>query len=289
MTTYESYITCANDTDANFRIWGKWISDNLTALGITKTADTGQIDWTTVTRPLATNTAQGYEIRKFNDALDGTYPQYFKIEYGSGGATDRPSIWLTTGTGSNGSGTLTGFGLARVQLIFWSANNGATTPCAMNMAGDASGFVLVPGVGLYSNSSPVIALERTVDANGAITGEGTLLTRFIFADSISSVYYNQRDAASTGQQLYHGGGLLPRPCVSGISGYIGLTTPIAKYVGWGSRGLHYGRMVAAVDAPADIQMFYPTIFGSVRAYRGYRRTLFGVRAEATGGFCVWWN
>ena len=46
-----------NDTDANFRLWGKAMSDQLGLSTWVKTTDTGQIDWATVVKPAAANTA----------------------------------------------------------------------------------------------------------------------------------------------------------------------------------------------------------------------------------------
>jgi len=58
-------------SDADFRVWGKELSDKLQALGgspsaLVKTADTGQINWVTVTRPGARKDA-GYEVYYLHD------------------------------------------------------------------------------------------------------------------------------------------------------------------------------------------------------------------------------
>ena len=42
-------INHANDAD--FRAWGSDLSVSLGQVGLVKTADTGQIEWVTVTRP----------------------------------------------------------------------------------------------------------------------------------------------------------------------------------------------------------------------------------------------
>lgn len=101
-----------HSSDATFRAWGLAFSTALQAAGtasgkLTVTTDTGQINWATVTRP-GVSTAAGYEIYKFADTLAGAAPIYLKIEYGTGGSATIPQMWITVGTGSNGSGTLTG-------------------------------------------------------------------------------------------------------------------------------------------------------------------------------------
>ena len=109
MTTNYVMSTIQNTDDANFRLWGKQISDQLKAVGLVQTADTGQINWATVLRP-ALNVVAGYEIFRFpdTDPLQATAPVFIKIFYGSGSQVVFPYLMVQTGEGSNGSGTLTG-------------------------------------------------------------------------------------------------------------------------------------------------------------------------------------
>jgi hypothetical protein len=107
MTTSTWASVVAQTNDADFRTWGSELAPKLAAAGLVQTADTGQINWSTVTRG-AINTAAGYEIWRFNDSLASSNPVYLKIEYGSGSTQAIPNMWLTVGQGSNGSGTLTG-------------------------------------------------------------------------------------------------------------------------------------------------------------------------------------
>ena len=74
---------------------------------------------TATTRP-GTSTAAGYYILQFNDTLQSTTPILIKIELGTGGAATTPALWVTVGTGSNGSGTLTGLS----TRIYCGANTG---------------------------------------------------------------------------------------------------------------------------------------------------------------------
>lgn len=110
MTTASTVAAISQTSDAAFRAW---VSEIITALvttcGLTQTADTGQINTATVTRAGTTQTAAGYVILRFNDTLQATAPIFFKLEFGTGGTqpTD-PAMWITVGTGSNGSGTITG-------------------------------------------------------------------------------------------------------------------------------------------------------------------------------------
>ncbi len=150
-----------NDTDANFRLWGKAISDALLAGGMVKTADTGQIDWATVTRPTVINTAQGYEIWRSNDGGSGLNNFYFKIEYGAGAAVNTPATWLTVGWGSNGSGTITGNASTRT-LVASTASSASTFFCNFAVA---TNYAVIS---MFSNSNYFFfSIERTRTIAGA--------------------------------------------------------------------------------------------------------------------------
>jgi hypothetical protein len=108
MTTASWSSGNLHNSDATFRAWGLEFSTYLAAVGLVQTADTGQINWATVTY-LAGSGDQGYEVWRFNDAMQATAPIFLKFYYGSNGAGN-PRIRIEFGTGSNGSGTLTGTG-----------------------------------------------------------------------------------------------------------------------------------------------------------------------------------
>lgn len=102
MSTQNWSTVLDQSSDAAFRAHGSELNAKLVLVGCVQQADTGQINWTTVTRA-GISASAGYEIWK-TPAGNVT----FKLEYGSGNATTVPAHWLTFGTGSNGSGTLTG-------------------------------------------------------------------------------------------------------------------------------------------------------------------------------------
>jgi hypothetical protein len=115
MTTQTWSTVIDHSSDANFRIWGNELKTKLAAAGLVQTADTGQINWVTVTRP-ATNTDAGYEIWRMNDTQQATAPIFFKIFYGTANGAGTPRIRVQMGQGSNGSGTLTGI-VTTVQIM----------------------------------------------------------------------------------------------------------------------------------------------------------------------------
>jgi len=119
MTTFTAVTTITDWTSittAAFRTWGKQFSDALTAVGLAKTSDTGQIDWTTVTGPTI-NTYAGYEIRRLSDSIDSTYPIFLKIEYGAGASTSYCAMRISVGHASDGAGNLTGWLAANGVIV----------------------------------------------------------------------------------------------------------------------------------------------------------------------------
>lgn len=176
MTT-DTYTSAIEHTsDPTFRAWGLDLSTSLDTIGFTRSADTGQIDWTTVTRP-GTNTAGGYEIRYLNDSLHGTAPIYVKLEYGTGSNAAYPALWITVGTGSNGSGTITGTVFAREACRSQSVALGSTVtayPSYACLTEGAVWFVCKSNVRTYAFGW---AIFRTVDSAGDPDARGVVLYR----------------------------------------------------------------------------------------------------------------
>lgn len=195
MTTSTWITAIAHSTDAEFRTWGLELSTKLQAMNLVKTSDTGQINWATVTRP-GNNTPGGYEIYRFNDSLQGTNPIFFKLEYGTGASGAYPQMWFTVGTGSNGSGTLTGSVTARDTICYSAAlltGNYASYLCV------ADGFF-----GLYWKSNGMTgafgiafaAISRTYNTSGVVTGDGYRVTWGSTGSSVATNTQSVRTAAT---------------------------------------------------------------------------------------------
>lgn len=120
MTTSTYSTTWAHVDSPSFRLWGSKLSAALQACGLLQTADTGQINWTTVAYSNTASFSSGYEIYQFTDELQATSPVFIRIDYGTGNqpgvATGSPSIWVTVGTGTDGAGNLTGVVSTQEQI-----------------------------------------------------------------------------------------------------------------------------------------------------------------------------
>lgn len=166
MTT-RTYTSVIDHTgDAGFQAWYNELISELIACGLVQTADTGQIG-ATAARP-GTNTAAGYVIMRLADSS-----LYFKIEFGTASSSLEPQIWLTVGTGSNGSGTLTGQTSTRDVCTTDSAPFSTATPYTtyLCVVDDALAVVFKTG---SSSSRPLgfFCVGRTTDSDGNATSIG---------------------------------------------------------------------------------------------------------------------
>lgn len=178
--TYTSVID--HTSDAGFRAWGSELSTNLATAGLVVTADTGQINWTTVTRP-GTNTSGGYEIWRFADST-----LYLKIEYGTGGGATTPQMWITVGTGSNGSGTLTGQLSTRNICTAQVAPASTVTTYTTYLSRTADSFACLFKLNALSSAHPLglMVIGKTVDGAGAATTTGFGILRVVSSSAALS-------------------------------------------------------------------------------------------------------
>lgn len=158
---------------AELRAWGAAISSMIAAMGLVKTADTGQIDWNTAgPAPAAGQSlAVGYEIWRFNDALQATAPVFLRIDYGVGSGLGGTNLNYRFGTGTNGAGTLSG--ASSTVSTGGPVSYAAGTVLPAFCSGSPSRLALVTQWG-SNNVTPLILAERTHDANGNPTADGVV-------------------------------------------------------------------------------------------------------------------
>lgn len=171
MATDQRTLPGSFAVDADFRSWGSGLSAQFAAVGLVKTADTGQIDWSTVLKPSATVQQRGYEIWRFNDALQATKPVFIRIDFGSGAGASLPGLWVTVGTGTNGAGTLTGQ-VSTIKSIS-SGAGGTTSYCS----GSSSRLNLITNF-TSSTSVMIICIERAKTGAGVDTGDAVVRLRW---------------------------------------------------------------------------------------------------------------
>ena len=159
-------------TDVAFRADFSPLGTAIAAVGWIQTSDTGQINWTTVLAPTSTSTAVGYQIFRMNDVLQAPTPVFMKIEYGAGSSSSAyPCLWVTIGTATNGTGSLTGVVGTRVQV---GGNTYSTTTDTCLVDGDSSRLVFCLWPVVSGAYALLYSVERTHDGTGADTGIGVM-------------------------------------------------------------------------------------------------------------------
>jgi hypothetical protein len=174
-----------NSTDAHFRAWVTFIHESMVAGGWVNTSDTGQLDIPTASKPVSSNEQVGYKIYRMSDALQATKPIYVKFAFGSNSA-NIPAVWQTIGSGSNGSGSITGtifsasqpggrigsgggldFGSSAVTRAF-DSNTAEDTTSIAGVGSNYCGFSMLytaSGVGF------TFAIERGRNEDGSLDGD----------------------------------------------------------------------------------------------------------------------
>jgi len=170
MTTRTYASPVAHTATAGFRAWGSEFNTNLAATGLVQTADTGQINWTTVAYNATINTVQGYEIWRLADSS-----LYFRIEYGTALVATSPGIWLQVGTGSDGAGILTGQTSTRYNVAAPVAPISTVVSYTTYMCVTASALAVYWKAGsTQAGNAPqaIFMVGKTVDNTGAPTTDG---------------------------------------------------------------------------------------------------------------------
>lgn len=201
-------------SDAAFRAWGSELSSNLAAVGLVQTADTGQVNWTTVTRP--NGTTDVYEMWRFDDTLQATTPLYLKVLYGTANSfTSNAKIGFQIGFGTNGSGAFTGYQNTIPAYVYTSQSTAgsvqSSTARTSYLCYSNGSFSLIHKVGGYGGGyTYFITISRTSDTSGNYTSNGVIkysssgsASRYSFlrhSSSIGSVSANNfTDTASSWQ------------------------------------------------------------------------------------------
>lgn len=160
-------------SNAGFQAWATELITKLLAVNagqLTQTADTGQLANPVVAARPGTNTAAGYWIFKWTDG--SSTDLYFKIEPGTGASAAVPAIWITVGTGSNGSGTLTGAVTTR-QITTGGAVTSTVTNLTSYLCVATGSFALIwKSAASTAKSAGFFATVHSVDDSGVVNNDG---------------------------------------------------------------------------------------------------------------------
>jgi hypothetical protein len=174
MLTRSNTIVPSNSTAALFRAWSQFVRDGMVAGGWVQTADTGQIDFATVSAPAGANAKQGYVILRMDDSLQAAHPVFVRIDFGSAAGANNVQMWITAGSGSNGSGTITGAWITDQRL-----GNGSSDAVSQPYFSHVSATSASAAVALFYHSINTFlvhfSIERAKNADGTDDGTGLLV------------------------------------------------------------------------------------------------------------------
>ena len=275
--------------DAEFRALGKMMSDGFAAVGLVKTADTGQINWTTVAKP-ASNVSAGYEIWRFVDTAQATQPLFFKFEWGIGSGATSPNWWITVGTGSDGAGGITGIRLTRSTIGRGTSSTlfGDTFIAAGDGYFVMNAFAAPATAGVHC----FVGIERLRNADGSVdtTPATAGLTCFLTGTSYAlynSYLYDNSMFDTPGSSETPWPALTPWTLSGTVSAnYKGqiYAAPLYPMVGPVARApMRSAILVGTGDVSAG-QLFSITLYGSTHQFRG--SSFVNTRVSSGGGYNV---
>lgn len=220
-----SGVPYSNSSDANFRAWGGGISTALAAAGLVKVTDSGTIDWGAVLRPTVSARTQGYEVWRFDDALQSTRPVFIRLDYGSAAPhANNPGVYLQAGTAHDGAGNVStgafpgadwglpqnyasGAGINQYHPMFYtSGSDSSTTNTSDNVwvASDGGSSMLIAGwfnkagSGSPTTTGGLLLAERTRDLDGTPNGDGVLFVYAYAAVVASGIMFIGKAPAQVG-------------------------------------------------------------------------------------------
>lgn len=245
MATDTRSIAFSNATDAAFRSWVIAFKAALSAIGLTNTSDSGQIDTSTVLTPSAVSQIRGVAVYTPND---GTTDYYLIFGFGSGAVgAAQPQIYLTICWATDGASNPVGSQQSlQISDYLSTAASAVTTNLFSCKTGSAIAFSINEnGDGAATVNRSFIAIDRDRDqstGNALTTGvsywaSGTVGIRLAGVNNVSAF-----------QRI---------PATGGVSATIINNLPtISPWSGTWSRG---GNVGIATIIPWDGGMYPQTI------------------------------
>lgn len=284
--------------DPAFVAWAGGISAALDSAGLARQADTGAVtSWGAQTRPTP-GTAPYFEIRKLATPATGACPVYIKFSYGTNnGSTVYPMLLVSTGTGTDGAGNLTGpgSGVAPISVVPAGADNAPRT-CYATYDGD--GFVLSHSLEAAATRFLVVVDRQRRPADGVAapyTGfpnTGYMRTEYGASSGTASIFVDSVTGAVSLQRAHPA--VIPRTVTltTTMVNAAGKTT-FLPYIIATRQGTYFSKMLLACPI-ADTQtgMDMPISFlGATRTYRALGSLWGGTDALANPGMgcAFWWS
>lgn len=189
---YGTY-TSANGSGAVYKAYYQTISTAIAAALGSRTADTGQVDWAAVsTEPIGT--VRDYEIFPLGGAIQGSAPLFIRVDYKGGTAANTHGVFISTGTGTDGAGNLTGVTTpATVPASYGGINVGTRAVYASSDRDSYFTLMYDTEVAGSSNTGTLATVaavvERTRTLAGDANGDGWVVHSWRYS-SLTATMYN---------------------------------------------------------------------------------------------------
>lgn len=176
MSTATSTTVAGIGTLAQYKDVLNAIDGAFTTMGWTKGTDAGTLNISTIAATPVAGANTGWIIYKMGDSLQATAPCFLKITFGAGaGNAAILHLNIQLGTGSNGSGTLTGQVATALNLELSNQDTSYATHVS-HYCGASNRMVFSlfdSGPNNYFNTQVIIfSIERLHDATGVDTAGG---------------------------------------------------------------------------------------------------------------------
>lgn len=258
MATFTNTYNFDVSNTANFQaLMGAIDAQILATCGWSLTADTGQTDPASASAPAANSNA-GYRIYKTNDGLTD---YYLKINYGRGGSNNARFV-VDIGSGTNGSGTVTG--QTGTQLTLTCGLGSGTQ--RLYLAGDTGRlmFALAVNTGTTSDVAALI-VGRTCDATGAFDSTGIEIWAAAGSNSPKAQYVPFSGTVGTQETAWPCAFSTRAPLTNGSATFVGIPVLFAE-----GGVTHPSRHVAVWDGNAasftNNTSTSFTLYGATRTY-----------------------
>ena len=162
----------SSTANADLRAFATAVSAALVGGGWTRNGDVGEADLTTIVANSGTN----FVIYKMGDALQATYPVYLKLEFNpAASSVGALYLYMTIGTGSNGSGTITG--VIKARYLINHSSSVTTANVKAILSADPDRFNFLWSYTIASGQSLYFGIERTRDSSNVATNVGVLVVQ----------------------------------------------------------------------------------------------------------------
>lgn len=322
MATSAQSSTWTNADDASFRAWGSAISAGLAAVGLVKVAVTGAVKWGTVVRgtSVASGMPWGFEVWRFDDALQATHPVFIKVEYGGSNSTSAPqavpALWVTVSRGVDAAGNSVNILAPRraCQPNITSASPSAnlTSIEPIFVSSDGSSICVVPRTGAVAAGvhAPAFIVDRSRDNTGTPTSAGgVILTEGAGQPTTESSSTSTASPAQMHAWTYAGDswmGDVPAVCPSSVNGSavtastslaVGDKAPVFPLVVTVPNHEPWQVLAAVTVLAGDAANgpFTANVLGRIRNYRSipvggaHCRWMSGTSALGYTGLCILWD